>query len=189
MSFKEGGLLSRKTDRACAAAVALLVLFESTLPSQAEYSFLNNFEVAASQLVSDLQSNSLHTDNVSQLAQDYLIGPLSNPNMSRYYQSLGPLQSICPTTIVGYPNGKEFSFRSVHSLGSTDWIVTVSQDPETIESVVNFGSGKGAPAILPILPNGATPQPPTQVGCISPTKMNATNQQLEEACRRWPKMC
>jgi hypothetical protein len=108
--------------------------------------------------------------------------------------TVGPLIKILPTLSVKYPNGVRVAFRAVHQQGNIDWDILESLNPEIIQNAVYWvlpvsgGAPPGAPAILPPLTQGSNMVSPTDLRCSAPAS-NATNQQILEACQRWPDMC
>ena len=158
----------------------------------AEYLFLTGDpRLAEEQLISDMQRGEIDLTNVSATAQDTL-RRLSNNTMSfSFLEGLGKLISVCPTLVVTFPNGSELAFRAVHEHGSMDWIVTVSREPEMVQNISVMKSKSGPPAILPLLPPGGDKEllPSVELDCRPVGTTAPSEDELREACQKWPDMC
>src|ERR1700761_8277021 len=171
--------------------VTAFILY-ATQAAFGQYLFLSgDARVAATKLIVDMQRDAVDLESVAPAGQTTLQklsgGTMTFPAVA----SLGPLVSVCPSLIVGFPNGGQFAFRSLHARGSLDWVVTVSRTPELVQNLVYFQSkGSGPPAILPpVFDIGKEVLPPVEIDCQSPTTKKASNDELKLACSKWPDMC
>jgi hypothetical protein len=186
----------------------------------ADYRYISGDPIAThASIVRDIQAERLDPRNLDPrvIQGIYQGGPMS-PRPDVLYD-LGPLEKICMSFAIAFPNGRKIVFRTIHSNGYGDWVVLVSENPEIVHGLTMLplprGSGSqggGPPGVVPPvpMPGGGGPQgggppavlPPVPMGDQSiflPQRLDCTNanaaprsapqEELRAVCQQWPLMC
>jgi hypothetical protein len=161
--------------------------------ASSQYLFLTGDpRIAQENLIQDVQKGTMDARNLSAAAQSSLQQLLNSSVSPPPLAALGKLKSVCPTLIVAFPNGSKLAFRAVHDNGSMDWVITVSREPEIIQYIAFLPSKSGRPpAILPpYTPGGADKLlPSVEMDCLPVSVKPASNEEIQQACQKWPGMC
>ena len=172
-----------------ALALFSVILLTKSNHASAQYLYFHDASSAHRQLIEDLQGRNPDTSNLGPTAQMWL------QSLEAMVERLpsGDMK-VCQTLQVQYPNGSEFSFRTIHAPVKVDWVVNVTRSPEVVMAIVAIPVlpqiGNLAPAVLPLYPGAQeTLTPPTLLGCPVASTRIASGPERQAACSRWPKMC
>jgi len=171
--------------------IAYIFLFVIIATSAAPYDFSTRNADVSAQFIIDIQSNRVDMSSLTIQAQQSLMQSLQN-NFSNYVL-FSRMTKICPTFAVPNQYGKQFVFRSIHTNGKIDWVVTTPDNDENlITNLVFFAlpqSRRGAPAILPYAPDMNSLTPATQFGCMDQGERKLALRRAREACQQFPQFC
>jgi hypothetical protein len=195
----------RMTVRVPERLLAMLLLGSGfvilrTSDSLAEYRYISNDPYTVQRdLIRDLQSQRLDVRNIDRRTIEGINQRFFGSPTPELLNALGPLAQICLSFAVQYPNGRRFSFRTVHQNGCGDWVVTVTVSPELVQGLAFLPMPKqpntnecGPPAVLPLAPAGGESYIlPSRVECkdLSTAIRPASPDEERRACAQWPAMC